>query len=307
MTDRGPTSPQSRRGSRKRREHPESGWSRWWPALVAVCLLSLAGNLLALRAGYGTYRLLYLIKLDPAGLDRFPSEGPPHLPDTKRVILYGDSRTVMWSPPDVPGFEFINRGISGETSAESVLRFERHVARLQPDIVVIQVGINDMMTLGLFSDDPSAGHTLRATCAANLEALVTASRALGAEVILTTLVPPARVPLWRRPFWSSEIPASVGAINAHVRSLAARDVQILDAAELLSGEQGDVLSHYSADLLHFTPEGYAVLSQALIDILTRPPQAPGGGGSRLQKSAMPRTALSPSPDPTGAEGQVWTR
>jgi lysophospholipase L1-like esterase len=295
MSENGPTSPQRRRGAGKGRGPLGSGGSPWLrAALVAVCLLSLVGALSAFRAGYGIYKLLYQTKLDPAGLDRFPSEGSPHPPETKRVILYGDSRTVMWSPPEVPGFEFVNRGVSGETSAESLLRFERHVTRLQPDIVVIQVGINDMMTLGLFSDDPAAGHAIRDTCAANLEALVARSRALGAEVILTTLVPPARVPLWRQPFWSSEIPPAVEAVNAHVRSLAARDVLILDAAALLSDEQGSVLPQYSADLLHFSPEGYAVLSQALVEILTRPPPPPGGGGSRLQKPARPSTAPVPS-------------
>ena len=66
----------------------------------------------------------------------------------KRVVFMGDSITEGWHF-DAPGGVFaakpyINRGISGQTTPQMVLRFHQDVIALQPKVVVILAGTNDI-------------------------------------------------------------------------------------------------------------------------------------------------------------------
>ena len=73
--------------------------------------------------------------------------GPPAAGE-KRVVFMGDSITEGWHF-DAPGGVFaakpyINRGISGQTTPQMVLRFHQDVIALQPKAVVILAGTNDI-------------------------------------------------------------------------------------------------------------------------------------------------------------------
>jgi lysophospholipase L1-like esterase len=49
------------------------------------------------------------------------------------------------------GFSFVNRGINTQTSAQVLGRFDKHVVPLHPNIVIVQVGINDLKTIPAIS------------------------------------------------------------------------------------------------------------------------------------------------------------
>ena len=73
--------------------------------------------------------------------------GPPAAGE-KRVVFMGDSITEGWHF-DKPGGVFaakpyVNRGISGQTTPQMVLRFHQDVIALQPKVVVILAGTNDI-------------------------------------------------------------------------------------------------------------------------------------------------------------------
>jgi lysophospholipase L1-like esterase len=65
------------------------------------------------------------------------------------VLFYSDSRAADWPPPDLPDLLFVNRGVPGQTSTEALRRWTTYGAPLRPDIVVLQVGVNDLTTASL--------------------------------------------------------------------------------------------------------------------------------------------------------------
>ena len=68
-------------------------------------------------------------------------------PNEHRVVFMGDSITQDWGIYNAGFFEangYINRGISGQTTSEMLARFRRDVIDLQPKVVVILGGINDI-------------------------------------------------------------------------------------------------------------------------------------------------------------------
>lgn len=252
-----------------------SFFKRRWPLIVLAALLavSLAANVLIFRHATKTHRQLNALRLDPIGAAVFPSnDPPPRNPSIMRVVFFGDSRAAMWPAPAskaFSGFEFFNRGIGEQTTAQSLERFERHVAPLQPDVVVIQVGVNDLKTIPLF---PERKNEIIADCKRNIDELVGRARGLDAHIILTTVFPLGEVPLSRRPFWSSDVAAAVAEVNDHIRAQSAYNgVHILNATPILAGPDGVVRLEYSADLLHLKPAGYASLEAELTRLIRLPP------------------------------------
>ena len=62
-----------------------------------------------------------------------------------RVVFYGDSITDSWKLADYfPGKPYVNRGISGQTTAQMLLRFRADVVDLGPKVVILLAGTNDI-------------------------------------------------------------------------------------------------------------------------------------------------------------------
>src|SRR5271166_2656371 len=63
----------------------------------------------------------------------------------KRVVFFGDSITDLWKLDEsFPGKPYVNRGIGGQTTPQMLLRFRQDVVNLQPKVVVILAGTNDI-------------------------------------------------------------------------------------------------------------------------------------------------------------------
>ena len=70
---------------------------------------------------------------------------PPPAPDENRVVFMGDSITEGWHlDVSFPGKPYINRGISGQTTPQMLVRFRQDVIALQPKVVIILAGTNDI-------------------------------------------------------------------------------------------------------------------------------------------------------------------
>src|SRR6187399_2846135 len=72
---------------------------------------------------------------------------PPPNKGDKRVVFIGNSITEFWFSTDSTfskGKSYINRGISGQTSMQMLIRFRQDVIDLHPKVVVILGGINDI-------------------------------------------------------------------------------------------------------------------------------------------------------------------
>ena len=117
---------------------------------AALLVGSLVLNWYLFRLGRWYYTQLSAVRLDPLGLSAYPAPSSQEelaSTDAITVVFFGDSRAATWPPPDIGGFAFINRGVGGETSTQSALRFDYHIEPLNPQIVVIQTGINDLKTM----------------------------------------------------------------------------------------------------------------------------------------------------------------
>ncbi|MFQ3664065.1 MAG: GDSL-type esterase/lipase family protein [Chloroflexaceae bacterium] len=189
---------------------------------------------------------------------------PPsaHLEDTlplRRVIFFGDSRADWWHLPVLPGFQCVNAGVPGATAAYLARHFQAMVAPLRPDIVVVQMGVNDLVELT--GHAPERERLVMAVRTA-IASVVSDARALGARVILTTIFP-----LAHGPYASRAVQEAIAAVNQGLSSLAAPEVRLLDSAAVLCGSDGYVRDAYADDEAHLNAAGYAALNAALAPLL----------------------------------------
>ncbi|MBD1914051.1 GDSL-type esterase/lipase family protein [Leptolyngbya sp. FACHB-8] len=237
-----------------------------WNALILLVLGSLAFlNVVLFNQAKKYYLEVNQTRLDPLGLNYYPVdfEGTADQPEP-RVVFLGDSRAENWPPPDINGYEFVNRGISSQTSTQVVQRFSPHVRSLNPDIVIIQVGVNDLKTVTLF---PKSRESIVHNTKANIERIVNESHSLGAAVIVTTIFPVGEVPLQRRPFWSDDISQAIDDVNAYIKTLADEQTVVFDTFPLLADGRGVLRAEYRSDELHLNAQGYAVLNAELSKLI----------------------------------------
>jgi lysophospholipase L1-like esterase len=244
--------------------------------VVGVLLVaSLWANWLLYQESNGNYRDLNRVRLDPLGLRVFATEDPEaaRAGGLPVVVFYGDSRAAEWTAPEgLTGYHFINRGIGAQTTTQILGRFAQDVAPLQPEVVILQAGINDLKTLPLFPDD--AAWIVQNT-KDNLARMVALAREAGAQqVILTTIFPSGAIPLERQLVWSPAVGEAVDEVNRYITSLEQEGVTIMATAPILADASGVVAGTYSRDALHLNAAGYAALNQELARLLTEQPEQP---------------------------------
>lgn len=238
--------------------------------LLLALLVSAFLNLYFIKLGRHFFRELSLARLDPLGSAPAQVENADKArlgtaPDQRVVVLVGDSRAAAWPAPEgLTGFSFVNRGVNGHTAVQTQQRFAQHIAPLQPDIVVIQVGINDLHAIAVLSDDKEA---IIRGCQETIAALVKQSQDAGATVILTTIIPAQFPTLADRLVWSDEVETAVHTVNTFIRAQQTDGVVILDAQALLADKNGRLASQYATDFLHVNEPGYAILNETLVQLL----------------------------------------
>ena len=234
---------------------------------VSALIASVAINVILFIAARHYYLLLNQTTLDPLGLEYIKSnskEVDASNDSQTKVIFFGDSRAQEWTlPTEIKGFSSINGGISGQTSTQVLGRFEKQVVPLRPQIILVQVGINDLKAIPLFPDRKTI---IVANCKSNIQEIVKRSRSLGATVILTTIIPSGEIPLVRKPFWSSEIDRALVEVNSYISSLQAPNVIIFDSYSLLNQTQKN---NYYKDTLHLNEKGYEILNKELTKVLSK--------------------------------------
>ena len=122
---------------------------------------------------------------DWGGLTRYGSEnselGSPR-PGENRVVFFGDDATELWGGAGFfPGKPYLNRGIRGQNSAQMLVRFRQDVIGLQPKVVVIHAGTNDLARM--------FGPGTRGTFADNIMSMTELAKANGIAVVLASLLP----------------------------------------------------------------------------------------------------------------------
>jgi len=113
------------------------------------------------------------------------SETPPPAKGEARVVFLGDQITEYWNrghDPFFPGKPWLNRGIAGQTTDQMLIRFRQDVVSLQPKVVVILGGLNDIA--GLHGAPSSEEMILD-----NLMSMAEIAKANGIVVVLASVTP----------------------------------------------------------------------------------------------------------------------
>jgi len=180
----------------------------------------------------------------------------------QRVVFYGDSITDDWGRrPNTgeffPGKPYVNRGISGQTTPQMVVRFRQDVINLHPAAVVILAGTNDVagntgpMPPGMTDD--------------NFRSMVDLAKANGILVIVASITPAADYP-WRPGLAPA---AKIKALNDWLKGYCVtHSVTYLDYYPALVDESGGMKEGTSFDGVHPNAAGYGImgpLAQAAID------------------------------------------
>src|SRR5947207_3299432 len=106
----------------------------------------------------------------------------PPSADENRIIFFGDSITDLWKLEEYfPGKPYINRGISGQTTPQMLVRFRQDVIDLQPKVVVILAGTNDIAG--------NTGPMKLEDIEANYASLVELARAHKIPVVFASVLP----------------------------------------------------------------------------------------------------------------------
>jgi len=185
----------------------------------------------------------------------------PSAPNEPRVVFMGDSITDNWARPQFapffPGKPYIGRGIGGQTTPQMLLRFRPDVIALQPKVVVILAGTNDIAgNTGPMSLEEIEG---------NLASMSELAQLHGIRVVLSSVLPvydgghnqegKPVVMTDRRP------PEKILALNAWLKKYSAEHKLIyLDYFSAMLDEQGFLKKDLSEDGLHPNKKGYDVMA-----------------------------------------------
>jgi len=177
--------------------------------------------------------------------------GPPK-PGEERVVFMGDSITEGWhfdQPSGFPGKGYINRGISGQTTPQMVLRFRQDVIDLQPKVVVILAGTNDIAgNTGPMTPEETEGNLM------DMAELATANHI---RVVLCSVTPAYDFP------WAPGLqPApKIDALNAWMKDYAAKNGYVyVDYHSALKDARDGLPANLSHDGVHPNAAGYAIMA-----------------------------------------------
>jgi lysophospholipase L1-like esterase len=182
--------------------------------------------------------------------------------DENRVVFFGDSITDGWKLDTYfPGKGYINRGISGQTTPQMLVRFRQDVINLSPKAVVILAGTNDI-----------AGNTGPITVEQteeNYASLAELARAHSIRVVFSSVTPIHNYAPQRQAFYLQRSQEQILELNRWLRSYCEQNNFIyVDYFGAMVDDHGMMKQDLANDGLHPNEAGYRVmapLAEAAID------------------------------------------
>lgn len=199
---------------------------------------------------------------DWPNLRRYRSENAQLKPEKNRIVFMGNSITDAWINVSPDFFQkhstYLDRGISGQTTPQMLVRFRQDVIDLHPKVVLILAGINDI-----------AGNTGPSTLDMienNLASMAQLAKANGIKVILCSVLPAYAIP-WRQ---GIEPVQKIIDLNKWIKEFAGKNNFIyLDYYSALVDERKGLPEKYSKDGVHPTAAGYAVMEPMAVNAISR--------------------------------------
>ena len=192
---------------------------------------------------------------DWPNLGRYRAENealPPPSAGEKRVVFFGDSITDAWGRSVgefFPGKPYVNRGISGQTTPQMLIRFQQDVVHLHPAAVVILAGTNDIAG--------NTGPTTNQMVEDNFASMADIAKQSGIKLVLASILPAYSYP-WKPSIQPVE---RIRELNAWLKEFCEKHKCVyLDYYSAMADEKGAMRPGLALDGVHPTAQGYAVMA-----------------------------------------------
>ena len=180
----------------------------------------------------------------------------------EKTIFMGDSITEFWTPSFWNATR-INRGISGQTTPQMLLRFRSDVIELQPQMVVILAGTNDV-----------AGNTGPATVdmiVGTIASMAELAKVHGIRVVLCSVLPASAFP-WNP---GAQPADKIIEVNQRIKAYAARhQITFVDYFPSMVDQHKGLQKIYSGDGVHPNAVGYQVMANLVLQGIAEALRAP---------------------------------
>lgn len=191
---------------------------------------------------------------DLARYQKADAELPAPTPGQPRVVFMGDSITdiwgrLPWTGKFFPGKPYVNRGISGQTTPQMLLRFRQDVIDLHPAAVLILAGTNDVAE--------NTGPESNATIENNYRSMAELAELHHIRVIFASITPAAAYP-WHK---GIDPVARIRTLNHWLRAYcAAHHFVYVDYYDAMALPDGAMKPGISIDGVHPNAKGFAIMT-----------------------------------------------
>ena len=171
-----------------------------------------------------------------------------------RVVFIGDSITDYWKLSDYfPGKPYINRGIDGQTTPEMLVRFRQDVIDLNPKVLVVLAGTNDIAGV--------TGRTLNEDIEANYASMAELARAHHIRIVFASVLPVHNYTHDAEESFALRPRDRILALNKWLKDYCARNRFVyLDYFNSLIDERGMLKRELADDGVHPTDTGYKIMA-----------------------------------------------
>lgn len=198
-------------------------------------------------------------------------------PGEIRVVFFGDSITDMWKLDEsFSGKPYINRGIGGQTTPQMLVRFRQDVINLQPKVVVILAGTNDIAG--------NTGPMRFEDIEANFASLADLARAHEIRVVFCSILPVHNYTPQSQDLFTQRSPAKILELNRWLKDYCAASSKggngiciYLDYFDAMVDDKGFMKKELADDGLHPNAAGYkimALLAEIVIEKAVADPAKP---------------------------------
>lgn len=173
--------------------------------------------------------------------------------DKSRVIFFGDSITDGWKLDNYfPGKSYINRGIGGQTTPQMLVRFRQDVIDLNPQVVVILAGTNDIAG--------NTGPMLNEDIEADLASMAELARAHAVRVVFSSITPVHNYTPRSQDFFAQRPRERILQLNTWLKDYCAKNgVVYLDYFDAMVDDKGMMKKDLADDGLHPNDAGYKIM------------------------------------------------